>query len=223
MEYTVNNLTAYMNRCLMHYDAGANNIANTNTHGFKKQLVLERGLHQETRADLSQGAMMETGNNTDMAIDGEGYFVVMTPQGGRYTRDGSFTVDPRGRLVNGAGLPVMDNNGNEIFPGGDPAVSENGTIFSAGIPVARLALVRPQNRQEVTPQGGSLFNFQPDFAPPESYKILGGYLENSNVDTLREMTDSINFIRNFELAQRVLKMEQNLAERCATEIANTGN
>lgn len=222
MEYTVKNLASYMNRCRKCYETRAHNLANSSSGGFKKWLVIERAHQQETRIDLSQGQIRTTGNPLDVAIQGNAFFVVNTTQGARYTRNGCFKLNAAKELVNSAGLKVLGKKGRPIVIQGKPAIDENGKVYSDGEPVDDLVFVRPKDSARVQSLDGNLYNFEPEFAKTGQFTADSGLLEGSNVNPLNEMTAVLNFTRNFEIAQRIMKIDNNLGDKCAVDIGNTG-
>jgi flagellar basal-body rod protein FlgF len=218
---SITNLKEYMKHCQKRYDVSANNMANSTTGGFKRALVTERNGAFRTYVDPTQGSLTQTANPLDLAITGEGYFVIRGGQGTTYTRSGSFQLNIRGELVTQTGKQVLDNEGRPIVIEGIPSITEDGTIYSNDMMVARMAIVRPLNQEQVENLEGSEVNFAPNWADPRDYSMKAGYLEDSNVNPLRLMTENIELLRSFELAQRILKLNQQISERSATEIGNT--
>jgi flagellar hook-basal body protein len=147
-------------------DVIANNLANLGTTGFKAESVLfeqhlsdtaradnftvpqDRSvrfvLDRETRTDLSQGAFSQTGSKLDVAIDGEGFFAVDSPQGERYTRAGGFSLSPTGELITPSGHQVLGTGGPIVLDPNDTEISiaRDGTISTREGERGRLRLVR---------------------------------------------------------------------------------
>ena len=125
----------------------ANNLANVSTDGFKAQRVFARLLDgvrpvAEATSDLSTGNLRTTGNSMDVAIDGNGFFVVQTPNGDRYTRGGSLHLDPKHQLVDADGSPLMSEKGLPIKLTDAPVrIGKNGEITKDGQAVATLKIV----------------------------------------------------------------------------------
>lgn len=188
----------------------ANNLANTTTTGYQSEktmftdYLVNAGNHNKvafaqdiaTYHDLRQGNMEVTGNTLDVAIEGDGYFVVETAAGERYTRAGNFQLDAEGTLVTAEGLPVLDDAGQRIqFEQDDGAVriGENGAIFVRNIvdntdqERGILGLVEFDNRQALKRMNSTLF--ESDEAPhlAEKSRILHGTLEKSNVQPVNEL------------------------------------
>lgn len=210
----------------------ANNLANMNTSGFKAERILfekeaqEVGMLNEsmsddisnpknmptdefvklagTYTDFSTGEIQVTRNPLDVAIDGEGMFVVNTPQGERYTRSGEFNLDSQGRLVTSGGFPVQGQGGDIIITGSNVAIADNGEVTVNGKLVGQLRLVT-LDPQTAVRQERQLFAAGPGSSPQEvtDVRVRGGALESSNVNAVRELTDMIFAARLFEAMDKV--------------------
>ena len=146
----------------------ANNIANANTTGFRAEGVvfseyirstgpespsLSMAAARVRETDFVQGALAVTGGTYDLAIEGEGFFLVATPEGERLTRAGSFTPNENGDLVTAEGWPVLDAGGAPVFVptgAGNVAIAADGTISADGQPVGQIGLVMPVDPAELT-------------------------------------------------------------------------
>ncbi|HCV43046.1 MAG TPA: hypothetical protein DGH68_06145, partial [Bacteroidetes bacterium] len=192
----------------------ANNLANMNTTGYKRdevfmQLVKDAALLQaqgkgdlsevqvERITDFSDGSLNPTNNPLDVAVQGRGFFVVDTPQGLRYTRNGNFTLTSSGTLVTAQGDPVMGVNGRIQLPDlqnlkrGQIVISESGEIDVDNRSIARLRVVDFGAGTGLTKQTSSLFvapaGVLPSDIREDSVQIRQGFLEGSNVEGLEEM------------------------------------
>ena len=122
----------------------ANNLANVETDGFKADRIVARlaadGMHPlpEQALDLTQGSLEQTGRPFDLALDGPGFFVVSTPEGERFTRGGTFTLDGEGFLTDGRGGQVMGEGGPIRISGKDVRVDAGGRITVDGIAAGTL-------------------------------------------------------------------------------------
>lgn len=202
----------------------ANNIANVNTTGYRAERVLMNEYRKPTSftEELSlvqdiaiarkttDGALNRTNNTFDLALTGPGYFVVDAPGGERYTRNGSFQVDPQNRLTTSAGHLVLDDTNNPIvIPGAlsDVAISSDGTINSGTQRVAKLRLAGFANDHQLTPAGDSMFSspIPPQDAPRA--RVVQGAIEGSNVQAVVEVTSMIEVLRNYQATQRVIDAE----------------
>ncbi|WP_374645022.1 flagellar hook-basal body complex protein [Tabrizicola sp.] len=200
----------------------ANNIANSSTTGFRREGVvfseyvaaLDRDpslsmAHASGRhVDLSQATLAQTGGTFDFAIQGEGFFLVETPQGERLTRAGSFTPSAEGELVTPDGFRLLDAGGAPIFvpPDAKVAVARDGTISANGEPLAQLGLWRPSDPLALRHQSGTLFDGGA-LEPVEDGQVLQGMLEDSNVQPVSEIARMIEVQRAYELGQKFLDAE----------------
>jgi flagellar basal-body rod protein FlgF len=218
----------------------ANNLANMNTTGYKRdevfmQLVKDAALLQaqgkgdlsevqvERITDFSDGSLNPTNNPLDVAVQGRGFFVVDTPQGLRYTRNGNFTLTSSGTLVTAQGDPVMGVNGRIQLPDlqnlkrGQIVISESGEIDVDNRSIARLRVVDFGAGTGLTKQTSSLFvapaGVLPSDIREDSVQIRQGFLEGSNVEGLEEMIAMIELTRNFESNQRIIQAEDGTLER----------
>jgi flagellar basal-body rod protein FlgF len=203
----------------------ANNIANISTTGYRREgvvfaeevraLPLEGGSVAMTSArvrytDELQGALEETGGTLDLAIEGEGYFTVMTPAGERLTRAGAFTRDADGVVVSMEGHPLLDEGGGEImipFEAKEVAVSPDGTVSVDGGPVARIGLVTVEDKTKLFRESGVLFRADGATAPLEEGRVVQGFLEQSNVSPVAEMARMVAVQRAYEYGQKLLEQE----------------
>lgn len=214
-------------------DVLARNVANANTAGFRsRELSFREYLKPEKEVDengkkerpsslvdsrfqfnnASQGALQPTGNPLDLAIHGEGYFVVRTAQGDRYTRAGTLTVDGSGRIVTLAGEPVLGKNGPLQVPqnDGEVSVAADGTVSTKRTVVGQLRVVSFTNPKLLQPAGENLLRTDqsPFNLAPGQVRLTSGALEKSNVETTREMSRLAEIVRSYELVGRLLKNSQ---------------
>jgi flagellar basal-body rod protein FlgF len=202
----------------------ANNIANANTTGFRREGVvfaehlsaLDR--HGETLSmahargrliDLKQGAMTQTSGSLDLAIEGDGFFLVESPDGLRLTRAGAFTTSAEGELMTADGHRLLDEGQAPIIiPGnGQIHVGTDGTMSLGGQPFARMGLFAAPPDMNEAQQGGSSFAVAEAPEPVETPRIRQGFLEQSNVDPVFELTRMIEVQRAYELGQSFLDRE----------------
>jgi flagellar basal-body rod protein FlgF len=182
-----------------------------------------------TFTDFSQGAVKPTGNKLDVALDGKGFIEVATPSGVRYTRNGSFKMDNQGRIVTKEGYPVLmegtdpDPKKREIkLENSNVNIMASGEIYQGETRVGRLAIVNVEPADGLTKVGSSMYklkeNFSPTVKPNTDAQIQQGYVENSNVDVVREMTDMIATNRTFEGTQRAIKAFDELQQKLVTTV-----
>jgi flagellar basal-body rod protein FlgF len=208
----------------------AGNIANMNTHGYKtEQVVFESVLEHAGESgrvafvrdrglvrDLAPGPLDTTGNPLDLAINGEGYFTVMTEAGPRYTRGGHFTVDDGGRVAASGGHPLLDNGGAAIqLPphSGPVSIGRDGTISTEDGTIGAIGLVRFADDAALRREGeGLLATAQPP-EPVAVADIAQGRLERSNVQPIVEMTRMMETVRAFQNTQRLLETHHEMVRR----------
>lgn len=203
----------------------ANNIANISTTGFRREGVVfaemvealptEGGSVAMTAArgrftDASQGALVQTGGSLDLAIEGDGYFTVLTAQGDRLTRAGAFARNADGEMVTMDGHQLLDEGGGPIvipFEAEDLGVSGDGTISVNGEPVARVGLVTVADQTQLFREAGALYRAEGDVIPLEDGRIAQGFLEQSNVNAVSEMARMIMVQRAYEYGQKMMDNE----------------
>jgi flagellar basal-body rod protein FlgG len=175
----------------------------------------------DTPAVFEQGALQSTGNTLDVAIQGNGFFTVHTPQGIRYTRDGQFARDAQGYLVTMDGARVMGRNGPIVLQAGAVQISQNGDIRQNGGVADSLRIVQFRNLAAVRPEGDNRFADTGAGLPIADTQstVNQGYLERSNANVVRSMVDLITAQRWFEANQKVIQT-QDTANGYA--IANVG-
>lgn len=217
-----------MSSDLFRLNASAQNLANANTTGYKKDVVAARpfvdyldagrGLDGPPRAipvamstlarvtDFAQGPLSVTGNPLDVAIEGDGFFEVAGADGPLYTRQGAFRLDERGRLVTPGGLPVAGLGGELALGTATPVIDRLGRVFVDGRQLGQLKLVRFADPSRLVAQGGGLYRAHGPAEPvADALQVRQGFLESSNVAALPEMTRMIELTRRFESAQRVVQ------------------
>lgn len=204
-------------------DVVANNIANMNTPGFKSQsLLFKEYLNQPATGatkisqvwdygsyrDASPGPLTQTANKLDVAIQGHGYFAVQTPQGLRYTRDGSFSLDGNGNIVTKSGYQVMNSTNGPLTVqqgAGQVNIMQDGDIATEKGTVGTLKVVTFSNEQGLVATGDGLYDAQnaPE-QPVDKPQVLQGMLEGSNVQPITEMNRMINISRTYQSVQHML-------------------
>ena len=216
-------------------DIIANNIANINTTSFRGERALfEEFLIPTSEGrkisyvqdvglvrDLAEGQLLTTGNPLDVAIAGKGFFVVETPVGPRYTRNGNFTVNDKGVLVTAEGRPLLDDDNRTIkieATDSDVTIAGDGSITAASGPIARLQVVSFGNEQRLKKQGGTLYSSAEPPTPVKNPRIVQGALEKSNVQPIVEMTQMIEVLRNYQSTQRLVDTNHDLQRKAVEKI-----
>jgi len=206
----------------------ANNLANVNTTGYKAQKEFYRaftasmgigpltpinqainnyGILGGARVDLTPGSLEPTGNDTDVAIEGAGFFVLQTKAGVRYTRNGNFTFNAQRQLVDSQGNLVLGDQGPIQIPSGKLAVSTDGTVSVDGAVVAKLKLVDFAPGTPLAPEGNTRF-IAPDGSekPAAGATVRQGMLEASNSDPITGAVALIELQRTAGMMQRALSI-----------------
>jgi len=220
-------------------DIIANNIANSDTAGFKVEDVLNRTeakaaprtrqseaiafvLDDGVARDFTQGALNQTSSPFDLAIEGEGFFQLATPAGERFTRDGRFTLDVEGRLTTQGGAAVLDAGGAEIvlnLANGPIAIAPDGTISQGlgvgQVQVGQVGVYRFDDRAALRKDGDNLFrnvsNLGPELAPDA--RVRQGMVEASNVKTIEQVTRMIEVTRAYESISKLMADTADLSRR----------
>ncbi len=197
----------------------SNNLANANTPGFKADRLAfsevldgaNRSVKMSQYTDFDSGAIQHTGNPLDVAIDGDGFFVVDTPDGQRFTRDGGFQLGADGMLVTASGFPVLGDGGPLLIDpqAGQVTVRKDGTVSANGIQVGRLSIVRFDGADPVK-AGGNLWTGQGE-VPVENPKVVPGAIERANVEAIQEMTRMIEISRGYETYQKMIQTMDQVA------------
>ena len=213
-------------------DVVANNIANVSTPGFKREgtkfeefltrmkpsetekgpqlvsFVVDKG----TVRDQTAGRVEQTGAPFDLAVNGKGYFVVQTPTGDRYTRDGHFQLDPDGNLVTSDGNKVMGEGGELSFApdDGDIHISQDGTITGAHGQLGKVRLVSFDDEAGMKMEGSNTYSTAESPKPADKGLIRQGMLESSNVEPVVEISHMIEITRAYQLTANLTKSQQDL-------------
>ncbi len=173
-----------------------------------------------TKIDFRQGTIATTGRDLDAAIDGTGFFVIETPAGPRYTRNGAFSRSVDGTLVTADGLTVRGESGPIRLGKGPVAISGDGTIKVNNVPAGKLAVVDLQEADAVR-ESGARFNSRPGKTPEpvSSARIVGASLENANVSMVDAMAHLTEVSRGFDSMQRGMSTVFNdMDERAISEL-----
>lgn len=212
------------------HEITANNLANANVPGFRRTLlaVTTAGVNEandngrvrtnlrgatiaRTYTDFSPGKYMSTGRKLDFAVQGDGFFVVETPEGLRYTRNGSFHLDDQGQLVNSEGMPIQGTGGPLVVPPQTApeamTIDDAGTLRIGENEIGKLDIVTFDNPDRLVQTGPTRFQAPPDAAPvpAEAARIAQGVLESGNASVVDEMIAMISGMRHFQAAQEGLR------------------
>lgn len=225
-------------------DTQANNIANASTTGFKAERLLYSSAEANPKGagskqnlvagvvaagtiDFSTGAIRQTGRSLDVALDGDAFLQVQTPQGVRFTRAGSLSLNQDGQLVTKNGHLVVGERGPITMPKtGEISIGEDGSIGSGAQTVDKLKLVRFNNpAAALQTAGDSLFMMTGTENPQENVnsRVVQGALEGSNVNSISEMVAMINNNREFDSLQKSMTLLMNdIGRKISSEIGKIG-
>lgn len=206
----------------------ANNIANSNTAGFKKDRIFQEALDQAGKTQqgsvrqvtvFEQGPLKNTGNPLDIALSGDGFFSIEADGREYYTRDGNFKVDPDGLLRLESGGLVMGESG-PIQAVGDITIDKQGSVFVKGTEVDRLKIVSFPDSEQLRKHGNTLFRADDDAISqrPSNVSVMQGYIEGSNVNPMEEMVSMMTAYRYFEADQKVLQTHDEILDKAANQI-----
>ncbi|MBI4183082.1 MAG: flagellar basal-body rod protein FlgF [Proteobacteria bacterium] len=211
-------------------DVIANNLANANTSGFKAQRMMfaehlvqvrhvdrfpggrELAFASDVKVyrDLSEGPLRHTGNPLDIAIHGEGYFAVDTPNGERYTRHGHFRLNETGQMVTDDGNPVLSNTNQPIvITGADRRidVARDGTVSTDNGVIGRIRVVRFADENAVRKEANSLYAADSPPTALDRPSVEQGFIEESNVKPIIELTQMMTTMREFQVVSQMLERE----------------
>lgn len=229
---------AAMNRL----DVISNNLANINTPGYKKDKMSFEGLlagpvnppavpqgrtadpvlqKGNIYIDYSAGPTNQSGNPLDLALNGDGFFAVTTPEGTAYTRQGNFRSSADGTLVTMDGYPVQGMGGGAIrVQGSRIEIDPNGGVTVDGAQAGAISVVDFEKPYALTKIGSALFIPVDPQATPQTGKaqIQQGHIEGSNVESISEMVQLIENNRYFEACSKVIKGFEDMAIKAATEL-----
>ena len=189
----------------------SNNLSNINTNGYKKSVIsfdTALSLNNSSSLDLSSGPIVHTGNKLDVALEGAGFFKIMTSDGIRYTRDGAFTLDKDGLLKTRNGNTVLGENGPITLSGNNISIEPDGQVVDDNGPIDKLSIVDFKEPDFLQKEGSSLYQYMGEthnIAVPEQTKVQQSYLEKSNVNPSEEMIKMIEAFRNFEAVQKAIQ------------------
>ena len=215
-----------------------NNLANVNSVGYKRDRVLFKAFLAESGAyvvpvgvktDFSHGTMRNTGNELDVALEGDGFLVVKTSNGIRYTREGNLKLNKDNILVTQAGYPVLGEAGPiMVFSGSDITISLRGEVLEGtGLnitPLDTLKIVDFARPDLLEKEGEGLFRAPGEEEANEAGEIFvkQGFIEMANVNPLWEMVKLIDIQRSYESYQKVIQSIDSINGKAVNEIAKIG-
>ncbi len=212
----------------------SNNLANANTTGYKKEGTVREAFpemlinkmegdskeeigslgsgvrNQRTYTNFTAGDLKHTAAPLDLAIKGDGFFVVETPEGERYTKNGNFTLNEMGQVVTQDGYPLLNDEGDPLqtIDNREIYFDESGQMYLDDLEAGSVQIVDFENRENLEKIGENLYQLNDEeieAMEAEDYQILQGYQEGSNVKVVKEMSNMIEANRLYELNQRAIK------------------
>ncbi|MCL5030686.1 MAG: flagellar hook basal-body protein [Bacteroidetes bacterium] len=200
-------------------DIVANNLANINTTGYKREIPFSEIMNQagniqvRQMTDFRPGDLVQTSNPFDLALSGNGFFVVQSDNGMVLTRNGNFQISQDGFLVDQAGNKVLGKNGainiNKFLldKNATVTISKTGEIKSGNLVIDNLLIATPDDPQaseRLTGEDFSLQNSGFQIAPENEYEVKQGYLEESNVNPIKEMEAMIQINNEYDSAHKMI-------------------
>jgi len=220
--------------------AHANNLANLSTSGFRRDFEQARSMplfgdgyparvyamSERPATDFTPGTLQETGNELDVAIEGQGWLAVQAPDGSEaYVRTASMKIDALGMLRTGSGLPVLGNAGPiAVPPQQQIEIGQDGTISIRSLgeapnvvaQVDRIKMVNPDPKSLVKGEDGMIRLKEPATQPADAnVRLASGFLESSNVNAVAEMTSMLALARQFELHVKMMLTAEDNASAVA--------
>ena len=186
----------------------SNHLANVDTAGFKKDVLsFDKVFKAKLNTDLTQAGVKNTGNPLDLALTDEGFFKVETPSGVRYTRNGTFSLNSEGVLVNQSGDSVLGQNGPITIVGNNVEINAAGEIRGDGAIIDTLDIVTFDNLEQLQKEGVDNFVYtgtDNGEIPPANIAVVQGALEMSGVKAVEEMVNMIDHHRMYETFQKMM-------------------
>ncbi|HMF77687.1 MAG TPA: flagellar basal-body rod protein FlgF [Bryobacteraceae bacterium] len=228
-------------------DLLANNLSNTSTSGYKADrefystylsaaaasggdpAVGDAPVVERHWTDFAQGPLLSTGNPTDLALSGSGFFAVSSPNGTLYTRNGNFQISPQGTLVTAEGYPVRAAGGQpvQLQSGAPLQVSADGQLAQNGNALGQLELVDFKDPSQLTKMAGTYFR-NPDPktitpTPAASVQVAQTRLESSNAQPAESAARLVMLMRHFEMLQHAVKIGTEMNKQAMEEVARVGS
>jgi flagellar basal-body rod protein FlgF len=217
----------------------ANNMANVNTPGFKKDGIFLQHLNNaadgslitdlpweipmvnDIYIDFSQGALERTDNQLNLALEGDGFFVIQTDAGIRYTRNGSFSTSPQGILTDSNGNPVLSDSGPLTVSGNDVVIAADGTVSVDGAGIGNLKIADFDRPYRLTKAESSYFVPADETVAEraaQDVRVMQGYLEKSNVNVIDVMVDMLASFRAYEAGQKAIRAQDETLDKAVNDL-----
>ncbi|MFH0734166.1 MAG: flagellar hook basal-body protein [bacterium] len=214
------NSAVNMNSRMKNLEIISTNLANINTTGYKREIPFseymsrEDGVQLKQITDFTEGDLSETGNPFDLAITGNGFFMIQTEAGVELTKNGKFSISEEGYIINDMGDKVLSTNGavniyDSVVDKNKPIeITKEGEIKQGELIVDKLLITKVENQEGMRRIGGQNYmfdnmNYEP--AAETDYQIHQGYLENSNTNPIVELENMIRVSKDYEASQKMIK------------------
>ena len=224
-------------------DVIANNIANVSTPGYRReqptfqqyvaQLPGNDGTPESVTfvqdtgvvRDMSQGPVTQTGNTFDLALHGKGFFVVQTPNGERYTRNGHFSLDSQGQIVDDNGDTLMGDGGAVTITNedGDVHVGPDGTISGKNGQLAKLRVAAFADESHLTKDGANMFSSADQPTAATGVTIGQGMIEGSNVQPVVEISRMVEVMRAYQATTSMTQSQEDLIRQAIDKLGSVPN
>ncbi len=228
----------------------ANNIANQATAGYKSdrefytlyvapEALVDAGVSTTSQpqtlpvirrqwTDFSQGTLSTTGNSLDLALSGEGFFVVKGPSGKLYTRNGSFHLSKGGVIVTQQGYPLLDRNNAPIQVDQELPleIGTDGTVRQDGATVAKIAVAAFRDPEVLSKHAGNYFQVNSPGVSPQparSAEVFQGKLESANFPPAAAAVRLVGVLRQFEMLQKAVRLNSEMNNKTIQEVARVGS
>ena len=217
----------------------SNNLANVSTSGYKREapafeeLLVQVETDQTSLSevsfvrdwgvvrDMTAGPLLQTGSPLDIAVEGQGFLVVRTPEGERFTRDGHLKLDASGKITTSDGFPVLSDGGEITIPPGATAIKigGDGTVSTEQGQVGKFRVVSlpPASLRK---EGGNLYTSTEQAAPALNTRLVQGAIERSNVEPVVEMTKMIEILRAYQHSTETLNATDDLIRRAVQRLGD---
>ena len=208
----------------LRFETIANNMANSNTNGFKKDIISfyeALDMQSISETDFSQGPLRYTGNELDVALSSEGFFKIETPNGLRYTRDGAFSINVEGILVTGNGDTVLGESGPITIESGEVYIGRDGQVVVNNDSVGKILVVDFDEHQLLRKEGGSYYSYQgenEEISTSPDAEMQHKYLEGSNVNPTQEIIKMIETYRAFESVEKAIQSIDALTAEMVSDV-----
>ncbi len=215
----------------------SNNLANVSTSGFKRETPAFEELLVPVESsdaslseisfvrdwgvvrDMTAGPLLQTESQLDVSVEGEGFLVVRTPAGERFTRDGHLKLDAQGRIVTADGYPVLSDGGEVTIPPGENElkIAPDGTVSTRLGAAGKFRVVTVPSHT-LRKEGFNLYTSDAPTSPAAGARLVQGTIERSNVEPVVEMTKMIEVLRAYQSSTETLKATDDLIRRAVQRL-----